>query len=98
VASHPGHDFAKNMYYFYVLQSQKNKDWFYKGSTPDLKARIEKHNSGQVTATKPYQPLKLVYYEAYLTKNSAIAREMSVKNGGSTWKPLMKRIHQSLEQ
>ncbi len=87
----------KTMYYFYVLQSQTNKDWFYKGSTPDLKKRIEKHNLGQVTATKPYLPLRLVYYEAYLTKDSAIAREMSVKNGGSTWKPLMKRIHQSLQ-
>ncbi len=85
------------MYYFYVLQSQKKKDWFYKGSTPDLKKRIEKHNTGQVSATKPYQPLNLVYYEAYLTKESAIAREMSVKNGGSIWKPLMKRMHKSLE-
>lgn len=88
---------CKTMYYFYVLQSQKNRDWFYKGSTPDLKKRIEKHNLGQVIATKPYIPLKLVYYEAYLTKDSAIAREMSVKNGGSTWKPLMKRIRRSLE-
>ncbi len=85
------------MYYFYVLQSQKNKEWFYKGSTPDLKARIEKHNSEQVIATKPYRPLMLVYYEAYLTKETAIAREMSVKNGGSPWKPLMKRVHESLE-
>jgi putative endonuclease len=86
------------MYYFYVLQSKKNIGWFYKGSTPDLKKRLEKHHLGKVTATKPYLPLRLVYYEAYLTKESAIAREMSVKNGGSTWTPLMKRIHKSLEQ
>lgn len=67
------------MYYFYVLQSLKNKNWFYKGSTPDLKKRFEKHNSGQVESTRPCQPLRLVYYEAYLTKEAAIAREMSVK-------------------
>ncbi len=85
------------MYYFYVLQSLKNKNWFYKGSTPDLKNRFEKHNRGQVESTRPYQPLRLVYCEAYLTKAAAIAREMSVKKSGSVWKPLMKRIHESLE-
>ena len=84
------------MYYFYVLQSQKNTDWFYKGSTPDLKKRFEKHSAGQVTSTKPYLPLKLVYYEAYLNKDAAIAREMSVKHSGSVWMPLMKRIKESL--
>jgi putative endonuclease len=84
------------MYYFYVLQSQKNTDWFYKGSTPDLKKRLEKHSTGQVTSTKPYRPLKLVYYEAYLIKDVAIAREMSVKHSGSVWMPLMKRIKESL--
>ena len=85
------------MYYFYVLQSQKDTTWFYKGSTPDLKKRFEKHNKGEVVSTKPYKPFKLVYYEAYLNKESAINREMSVKNSGSVWKPLMKRIHRSLE-
>lgn len=84
------------MYYFYVLQSTKNTRWFYKGSTPDLKKRIEKHNLGQVKSTKLYIPLKLTYHEAYLTKESAIAREMSVKKSESVWTPLMKRIWESL--
>ncbi len=85
------------MYYFYVLQSQKNTNWFYKGSTPDLKKRFEKHSAGLVTSTKAYRPLILVYYEAYLNKETAIAREMSVKHSGSVWMPLMKRIKESLK-
>ena len=92
------HDYRKkSMYYFYILQSQKNITWFYKGSTPDLKQRIIRHNKGEVESTKSYYPFHLVYYEAYLTKEAAIKREMSVKNSGSVWKPLMKRIHESLE-
>ena len=84
------------MYYFYVLQSLKKKEWFYKGSTINLIKRLQKHNNGQVKSTKPYAPLRVVYYEAYLDKESAIAREMSVKKSGSVWTPLMKRVRKSL--
>jgi len=86
------------MYYFYVLQSQKSPNWFYKGSTPDLKCRFKRHNRGEVISSKPYKPFKLVYYEAYLTKESAIKREMGVKKSGSVWMPLIKRIKRSLEE
>jgi predicted GIY-YIG superfamily endonuclease len=48
------------MWYFYVLQSQKNTEWFYKGSTTDLKRRIAQHNNAEVQSTKSYLPLKLV--------------------------------------
>lgn len=85
------------MFYFYVLQSQKKENWFYKGSTSNLKKRIEKHSRGLVSSTKPYLPLRLVYYEAYLTKNAALSREMSVKHSGSVWIPLMKRIKKTLQ-
>jgi len=57
-----------NMWYVYVLQSQKNLNWFYKGSTNNLSGRIDKHNRGVVPSTKAYKPFKVVYYEAYLTK------------------------------
>ncbi len=86
------------MWYFYALQSQKNKDWFYKGSTNDLQRRFAQHNTGEVSSTKPYQPLKLVYYEAYLTEDAAKKRESSVKKSGSVWMPLMKRIKKSLTE
>lgn len=85
------------MYHFYVLQSETSRDWLYQGSTPDLKKCLKEHNLGAVKATQPYAPLKLIYYETYLTKDAAIAREVSVKKGGSSWKLLLKQIHQCLE-
>ena len=63
------------MWYFYVLQSAKTPDYFYKGSTK-----------------KPYRPLRLVYYEAYLHEQSARHREMSVKKSGAAWGALMGRV------
>jgi putative endonuclease len=84
------------MWYVYILQSLKKPDWFYKGSTNDLKRRFEDHNSGNSKSTKPYIPLKLVYYEAYLNEKSARERESSIKQSGSVSTPLMKRIKESL--
>jgi putative endonuclease len=84
------------MWYVYVLQSSKKRNWFYKGSTNNLKRRFLQHSNGEVQSTKAYLPLRLVYYEAYLTEKAARIRESSIKSG-SVWKPLMNRIKQSLE-
>jgi putative endonuclease len=83
------------MVYFYVLQSLKNPEWFYKGSTPNLIRRIAQHNKGEVNSTKPYLPLRLVYYEAYVSEKAARERESLVKNNGNVWVPLRKRILRS---
>jgi predicted GIY-YIG superfamily endonuclease len=40
------------MWYFYVLQSEKNKNWFYKGSTNNINRRMNQHNNGEVDSTK----------------------------------------------
>lgn len=84
------------MGYFYVLQSARNPEWFYKGSTPDLKHRMLQHNQGEVVSTKPYLPLRLVYYEAFVSLNSARLREAGIKNNGNMWIPLRRRIIASL--
>lgn len=67
------------MYYVYVLQL-KNYD-LYKGSTDDLRRRFKEHNNGNVKSTKNYLPAKLIYYEAYLLKSDAEARERYLKTG-----------------
>ncbi|OGH11180.1 MAG: excinuclease ABC subunit C [Candidatus Levybacteria bacterium RIFCSPHIGHO2_01_FULL_36_15] len=67
-------------YYTYVLQSLKDKE-LYIGWTKDLRERFKKHNNGEVEATKNRAPLKLIYYEACLSKESAIKREKSLKTG-----------------
>ena len=86
-----------DMNYFYILQSKKNSEWFYKGSTDKLQRRVKQHLNGEVTSTKPYLPIELVYYEAYITIDAAREREMAVKKSGSVSVPLLKRIKKSLE-
>lgn len=68
------------MYYTYVLRSQKDQK-LYIGWTDNLEYRFNQHNKGLVNATKYRVPLDLVYYEACLSKDSAILREKQLKTG-----------------
>jgi putative endonuclease len=68
------------MFYIYILFSKKDGK-LYIGYTPDLKSRIKKHNSGYVLDTKNRRPLKLIYYESYLTESDAKRREKFLKGG-----------------
>jgi putative endonuclease len=84
------------MFYFYILQSLKEPDYFYKGSTINLKRRFLEHNKGKVESTKSKYPWRLVYYEAYVSEKAARKRELSVKRSGSISVPLLRRIKSSL--
>lgn len=53
----------------------------YKGSTSDLKARLLKHNKGDVLSTKAGCPWKLIYYEAFINKTDALREEKFLKSG-----------------
>jgi len=68
------------MYYVYVLFSKKDGK-LYIGYTPDLKARIKKHDSGYVLSTKNRRPLKLIHYESYKERLDAKRREQFLKGG-----------------
>ncbi len=68
-------------YYVYILHSKKDKK-LYIGSTPDLKLRIRKHQTGYVRSTKNRRPLELIYYEAYALREDALKREKYLKSGG----------------
>lgn len=68
------------MYYVYLLQSQKNNN-FYIGFTTDLRKRFKKHNSGESKSTKPFKPYKLIFYEAFLHDKDEKAREKFLKSG-----------------
>lgn len=65
-------------HYLYILQSQKDGK-FYTGITGDLRQRLNEHNSGENTSTSYRIPFKLIYYEAYLLKQDAEAREKYLK-------------------
>lgn len=83
------------MYYVYVLKSLKDNE-IYTGYSSNLKSRIERHNKGLVISTKNRRPLKLVYYQAFLSKKDAIREEIYLKSGGKAKNNLKTRIKSSL--
>ena len=70
----------KNMFYVYVLESNKDKK-LYIGYTRDLKRRFEQQLNGQVKSTKNRLPVQLIYYEAYRDNRDATKREYFLKRG-----------------
>ncbi len=75
-----GRSNGNTMFYTYVLRSEKDGN-LYIGWTKDLRNRLKEHKGGLVFATKHRLPVELVYYEACLNKNNAIAREKQLKTG-----------------
>jgi putative endonuclease len=69
-----------SMFYTYVLRSSIDHN-LYIGWTKDLKSRLQEHNNKKVQATKFRAPLFLIYYEACLSEEKAIAREKQLKTG-----------------
>ena len=74
----PKHYNYPQMYYLYILQSEKDHD-FYTGTTSDLTRRLKEHNAGKNFSTAPRIPFKLIYYEAYILKQDAENREKYLK-------------------
>jgi len=68
------------MLYVYVIQSEKNEDW-YTGYTNNLRKRFNQHNTGKSTWTKERGPWKIIYYEACLDEEDARSRENYLKTG-----------------
>ncbi len=66
------------MYYVYSL---KCRDGYYTGCTSDLRDRLQRHQKGQVPATKNRSPLKLEFYFAIEDKYKAFAFEKYLKSG-----------------
>ena len=69
------------MYYSYILRSLSRPDQRYIGSTSDLRARLAKHNSGQVSHTSKFMPWKVETYIAVESHSKAKAFEGYLKYG-----------------
>ena len=83
------------MFYTYVLKSEKDKR-LYIGYTSDLKKRFFQHSNGEVTATKNRRPLKLIYYQAFLSEIDARREEKYLKSGGTASNNLKLKLKDSL--
>lgn len=75
-----GWEWIKNMYYVYILKSEKNAK-LYKGFTNNLKRRMIEHNNGKSIFTRNNGPWKLIYYEAFISKEDAQREEKFLKSG-----------------
>ena len=67
--------------YVYILQSTSNPEHFYTGLTEDLKSRLTKHNSGQVSHTSKYKPWRIKTAVAFTDRERAAAFERYLKTG-----------------
>lgn len=83
------------MFYVYVLKSTKDEK-LYIGFTKDLKERIRFHNLGINRSTKYRRPLKLLYYEGYISEKDAREREKFLKSGRGH-EVLYKQLKNTLE-
>jgi len=68
------------MKYVYILQSTADADRFYVGVTDDLRARLSRHNAGQVTHTAKYAPWRVKTYVGFSDPQQAIAFERYLKS------------------
>ena len=68
------------MFYFYVLQFDKNKKLYY-GFTNNLKRRIADHKTKQSDFTSRNGTFKLIFYEAYINESDAREAERYFKTG-----------------
>ncbi len=85
-----GLDPKHQMYYVYLLLNAENKKYI--GYTQDLRRRIAEHLHKKTYATKRMGKLSLIYYEAYIDKEAAIEREKKLKQFGSSYHGLIKRL------
>lgn len=68
------------MHYVYILRSKSDPDRYYVGLTSDLRARLKRHNAGEVPHTSKFTPWELKTYIAFSDEQQAIAFEKYLKS------------------
>lgn len=68
------------MTYVYILRSIENPERHYIGVTGDLRARLQKHNAGEVSHTSKYAPWAIKTYIAFTDEKQAFAFERYLKS------------------
>jgi predicted GIY-YIG superfamily endonuclease len=73
-------DGGATMRYVYILESIAEPGRFYVGITKDLRARLRKHNAGEVSHTSKFRPWRVKTYLAFSDEKSAFAFEKYLKS------------------
>jgi len=66
-------------FYVYIRQSESDPDHFYTGITEDLRARLAKHNAGEVPHTAKFRPWRIKTAIAFAANQRAIDFERYLK-------------------
>lgn len=74
------HNDFNMFYYVYVLFSLKDRR-LYIGQTNELQRRMKEYWRGEVLSTCHRRPLKLIYFEGFLTRQESKRREVWLKSG-----------------
>ena len=69
-----------NFTYVYVLQSETDLSRFYMGCTDDLRARLIRHNRGEVPHTSKWKPWRIKTYIALSDRERARSFEKYLKS------------------
>tara|TARA_R110000868_G_scaffold236992_2_gene491018 strand:- start:1854 stop:2156 length:303 start_codon:yes stop_codon:yes gene_type:complete len=67
--------------YVYIITSIDEPKRHYTGVTSDLKARLAKHNAGEIFHTAKFAPWQLKTYTAFSDEKQAFAFEQYLKTG-----------------
>ena len=66
--------------YVYILQSKLEPHRFYVGLTQDLKARLRKHNAGEVPHSSKFRPWRIKAAVAFSESQLAVAFKRYLQN------------------
>ena len=64
---------------FYILHSPTSNKYYIGHTTEPIEERLRKHNTHHNGFTGKYRDWILIYFENFLSKNEAYAREREVK-------------------
>jgi len=71
----------RNLFYVYILQSEKDRERYYVGLTADPESRLSDHNLGKCVAAREYRPWKIKNIIGFDDKQKALAFERYLKSG-----------------
>ena len=71
----------EKFFYVYILESVSAPGRYYVGFTEDLKARLHRHNSGDVPHTAKFRPWRIKTALAFRDKERATQFERYLKSG-----------------
>jgi predicted GIY-YIG superfamily endonuclease len=74
----------RDTFFIYVLKCSDGS--FYIGQTDDIPRRLLEHRAGKVAWTKARQPVEIIHWETFNSREDAVKREHDLKTGfGRQW-------------